>query len=29
MPEADAHRHVTAIIGIHGKIRTTAEVLAM
>jgi ureidoacrylate peracid hydrolase len=29
MPEADAHRRVTAIIGIHGKIRTTAEVLAM
>jgi hypothetical protein len=29
MPEAEAHRHVTAIIAIHGKIRTTAEVIGM
>ncbi len=27
--EAQAHRHATAIIGIHGNIRTTEEVLAM
>jgi ureidoacrylate peracid hydrolase len=29
MPEANSHRYATAIIGIHGKIRTTASVLAM
>lgn len=29
MPEADAHRLVTSVIGIHGNIRTTAEVVAM
>jgi len=29
MSEADSHRFATAIIGVHGKIRTTAAVLAM